>query len=89
MFKIYSEENLKIFLIIYCHPKKAGYYRMQVKNILFTFDMNQLMAATRFQLRFANQIRMMSLFFFNILLLMIFFVGQYMWRGYLFHMINK
>ena len=89
MFKIYFEESLKIFLITYCHLKKAGYYRMHVKNILFTFGMNQLMAATRRPLRSANQLRMMSLFFFNILVLMMFFVGQYIWREYLFHMINK
>lgn len=47
MFKIYFAETFKIFLITYCHHQKAGYYRMHLKDILFTFDMNHLMAATQ------------------------------------------
>jgi hypothetical protein len=65
MFKIYFRESFKIFLVTYCHLKKAGYYRMRVKNILFTFDMNHLMVATRLPLRFANQLHIMSLLSFN------------------------
>jgi len=47
MFKIYLAETSKIFLITYCHRQKAGYYRMRLKDILFTFDMNHLMAVTQ------------------------------------------
>ena len=46
MFKIYLAETFKIFLITYCNRQKAGYYRMRLKDILFTFDMNHLMATT-------------------------------------------
>ncbi|ARS40679.1 hypothetical protein CA265_13835 [Sphingobacteriaceae bacterium GW460-11-11-14-LB5] len=55
MFKIYFIETFKIFLVTYCHREKAGYYRMRLQNILFTFDMNHLMAATPRRLKFTNQ----------------------------------
>lgn len=47
MFKIYLAETFKIFLITYCHRQKAGYYRMHLKDILFTLDVNHSMAATQ------------------------------------------
>lgn len=40
MFKFFLAEIFKIFLIAYYHFRKAGYYRMRLKNILFTLDMN-------------------------------------------------
>ena len=88
MYEINFNETFKIFLITYCHLKKAGYYRMPIKNILFTFDMNQLIVATQQRLRFANQLHIMSLRFSIILVLTMFFVDQ-LWAKYLFYMIDK
>jgi len=45
---------------------------MRVKNILFTFDLNRLIVATLLLLNFTNQLHMMSLRFFNILVLSMF-----------------
>ncbi len=66
MFLICFKETFKIFLITYCHAKKAGYYRMHVKNILVTFGLNQLTVVTTLLLTFANQLHTMSLLYANI-----------------------
>lgn len=78
---------LKFLSVIYSHDQKAGYHRMQVKNILFTFDLNHLTLTAMLGLRFANQLHIMSLSFFDVFILNMFLWGSLCGK-YLLHMVN-
>lgn len=86
-FEIILMKALKFFQVIYCYGQKAGYHRMQVKNILFTFDLNHLTLTAKLWLRFANQLHIMSLSFFDVFILNMFLRGSLCEKN-LFHMIN-